>query len=209
MKILAGIFVGGKGSRMGGVAKGLLSAPGGTTTLIDRTAALVSRHVPNAEVVLVGDHPAYGQHPLRAIPDHPPGIGPLGGLIALLEEAKRVNRTALAIACDLPYLSAELIERIATEQPQAAVLAPELDGWRQPLFARYDPGVTLDIARTIEKSGRRSLQAVLTQIGSKLKTFHVEPEHRELLDDWDTQADVDQGRDIRGIRGTCDNGNND
>ena len=38
---LVGIFVGGKGRRMGGVAKGLLTAPGGAETLVARLARVV------------------------------------------------------------------------------------------------------------------------------------------------------------------------
>lgn len=198
MKVLTGIFVGGKGSRMGGVAKGLLRAPGGETTLIERTAALVSRHLYNdptdGEVVLVGEHPAYAAKPWRSLPDHPPGIGPLGGLIALLEEAARLDQHALAIACDLPYLTGGIIERIASERASAVALAPKFEGWWQPLFARYQPEVVLDVARQVERGGRRSLQAVLSDLGPAAEVFELAPDLQDLLDDWDTPEDMGDDR---------------
>jgi len=195
MRILAGIFIGGKGTRMGGVAKGLLPAPDGAATLIDRTAALIADSVPDAAIVLVGEHPEYRSHPLRRIADQPAGIGPLGGLIALLDGAVRSDRTALAIACDLPYLTTPLITRMVSEQPEATVLAPHLEGWWQPLFARYEPNAALDAARRVHAAGRRSLQAVLKELGGEVRTFELASEHRDLLDDWDTQADVDKSRE--------------
>ena len=194
MEVIAGIFIGGKGSRMGGVAKGLLKAPGGETTLVERTSSLLSRHLDDAQIVLVGEHPAYAGHPWRRLPDHPPGIGPLGGLIALLEEAARVNRDAIAIACDLPYLTGSIIERLVNEEPSAAVLAPKIEGWWQPLFARYRPAAVLDIARQVEASGKRSLQAVLKDLGSAVEVFELKPELHDLLDDWDTPEDVKDDR---------------
>ncbi len=194
MGVIAGIFVGGKGSRMGGVAKGLLKAPDGETTLIERTTSLVSRHLDDAQIVLVGEHPAYAGQPWRSLPDQPPGIGPLGGLIALLEEAARMDRDAVAIACDLPYLTGPLIQRIVSERPSAVALAPKVDGWWQPLFARYRPAAVLDTARQVETSGRRSLQAVLKDLGRAVEVFDLEPEQHSLLDDWDTPGDIDDRR---------------
>jgi hypothetical protein len=81
--VLAGIFVGGSGVRMGGCAKGLLTAPGGGT-LVDRWRALLQA-VGVERVILVGHHDAYASVDLEAIDEVPAGIGPIGGLAALLE----------------------------------------------------------------------------------------------------------------------------
>ena len=51
---LVGIFVGGKGRRMGGVAKGLLTAPGGGETLVARLARIVRDAYDEVDLLLVG-----------------------------------------------------------------------------------------------------------------------------------------------------------
>ena len=82
--LLVGLFVGGRGERLGGVAKGLLKAPNAETTLIERALTELGAALPDAEVVLVGEAAAYASLGLRAIADAPAGVGPLGGLLGLL-----------------------------------------------------------------------------------------------------------------------------
>ncbi|HEY3668974.1 MAG TPA: NTP transferase domain-containing protein, partial [Polyangiaceae bacterium] len=53
-ELVIGIFVGGSGSRMGGVAKGLLRAPHSDQTLIQRLLAVCQRAAPEATLYLVG-----------------------------------------------------------------------------------------------------------------------------------------------------------
>ena len=86
---LVGIFVGGKGRRMGGVAKGLLTAPGGTATLVARLARVVREAFGEVDLVLVGSADAYAAQGLPSLADDPPGVGPIGGLSALLAEGRR------------------------------------------------------------------------------------------------------------------------
>src|SRR5580700_4380174 len=90
---LAGVFVGGLGSRMGGVPKGLLHGPDGAT-LVERWRALLDAL--GVEVVLVGSAGLYASTRLPAVADEPAGIGPLGGLVGLLRRAG--PRQALALA---------------------------------------------------------------------------------------------------------------
>src|SRR5581483_6618899 len=98
--VLAGIFVGGAGRRMGGAAKGLLPTAGGPSVL-DRSRSLLGEA--GLAPVLVARHPAYASLALEHLDDDPPGIGPLGGLIALLRRAGAGY--ALALACDMPFLT--------------------------------------------------------------------------------------------------------
>ena len=57
MAVLAGVFVGGGSSRMGGGAKGLLPAPSGEKTLVERWENVLAGL--GARAVLVGDRGAY------------------------------------------------------------------------------------------------------------------------------------------------------
>ena len=82
--MIAGVFVGGASSRMGGRPKGLLATKDGTS-IVARTIAL-ARAVAS-DVVLVGRADAYAALGLAAIADAPGGEGPIAGLVALLERA--------------------------------------------------------------------------------------------------------------------------
>jgi molybdopterin-guanine dinucleotide biosynthesis protein A len=120
--------------------------------------------------------------------DAPAGIGPIGGLCALLQHAG--DRRAIALACDLPYLSSALLARLASEPSGAAVLAPRdpATGKWQPLFARYDAAVVLPVLRVAIDRGVRSFQDLLRELSVEELVLTTE-EHAELRD-WDTPEDV-------------------
>lgn len=186
MPLLAGIFVGGRGRRMGGVAKGLLAAPEGDPIVIKVRRLLEDA---GAECVLVGAHPAYEHLALETIADDPAAKGPLAGLLALLARASQGGKTwAIAVACDMPFLDRELIRQLV-EAPPAPIVAPRRlaaergrEVW-EPLFARYDPAV-LDLARDYASKGGARLQSLLSAAGAE--ALELGPEQVALLTDWDT-----------------------
>lgn len=189
--LVVGLFVGGRGSRMGGVAKGLLKAPGSERTLLERLLREIESALPHASLTLVGAADAYATHGLPALADDPPGIGPLGGLSSLLQHAERASAgQVLAVACDLPRLEATLLSRLATEAPRAAALVPAPQGVRNPLIARYDVAKTLPALRHVLASGKRSLQAVLDGLGDGVRTLPLSAEEAASLQDWDTPEDM-------------------
>jgi molybdopterin-guanine dinucleotide biosynthesis protein A len=189
--MIAGVFVGGQGRRMGGCAKGLLLAPreagSPPTTIIERTVALARAHCD--DVLLVGRADAYAALGLRAVDDDPGAVGegPLGGLVALLECAAR--RPVIALACDMPYLTGELIGRLAREEPGAVALAARDHGRWSPLFARYDASRVLPVARATLRAGVRAVYAVLDACGGR--ELSLSAGERALLRDWDEPADVE------------------
>ena len=98
-QVVLGVFVGGRGARMGGSAKGLLATPADGEPFAARLVRLAR---PLGEVVLVGDGRAYATLGVAALPDAVVGIGPLGGLLALLRHAERAGAgVAIALACDM------------------------------------------------------------------------------------------------------------
>lgn len=184
MPVLVGIFVGGASRRMGGEAKGLLRSPGGGPPLVVRMASLA--RAARADVILVGEHPAYVGLGLSALADARRGAGPLGGLVALLEHAGR--RPAVALSCDLPFVERSLLERLVTEEPEAAVLAPRPGGRWEPLVARYDPTRVRSLARARLERDERSLQALLDAAGAR--ELSLRDGEARMLRDWDSPADV-------------------
>ena len=181
---LLGVLAGGRGTRMGGRDKAALPAPGGAETLLARLIRL--GHGAGLEVVVVGRQAAAG---VPWIGDDPAGVGPIGGLCALLAHAGA--RPALALACDLPHATTALIERLARTPSDAPVLAPrdlETGKW-QPLFARYDSPRVLPVLRRAIAAGTRSFQTFLR--GLEVQELVLDANERELLRDWDAPADID------------------
>jgi molybdopterin-guanine dinucleotide biosynthesis protein A len=185
---LVGIFVGGQARRMGGMAKGLLSTPSGESVVTRLTR--IARAI-DADVVLIGQSEAYVELGLEALSDDPTGVGPLGGLSALLAEAERRRMpSAIALACDLPYVTQALLVRLVEHAPDAAAVAPRQDGKWQPLFARYAPVPALEAARAALRSGERALFAVLERLGARAVELPLDAGQIELLRDWDEPTDV-------------------
>jgi molybdopterin-guanine dinucleotide biosynthesis protein A len=180
--LVAGVFVGGASSRMGGVAKGLLPAPGGGTLLDRWLTLLAGAGIP---AVLVGRHPAYAAHAgrIETLADDPPGIGPLGGLSALLQRAD--GGYALALACDMPFVSADLVDRLRAA-PAAPVVAPRREGRWEPLCARYDARAVLPVVLRRAAGEHHGLQGLLDEVGAvELAVADAASE----LKDWDTPDD--------------------
>jgi molybdopterin-guanine dinucleotide biosynthesis protein A len=190
-RLVVGIFVGGRGSRMGGVAKGLLKAPSSEATLVERLRAELAHALPDAELVLVGAAEPYAGLGLSAISDEPAGVGPIGGLIGLLAHAEERGAThVLALACDLPRVAAPLLQRLGTEAPTAHALVTAQSEIKNPLLARYTVAEALPAARATLESGKRSLQAVLERLGDGAVSMPLTPAEAATVGDWDTPEDM-------------------
>lgn len=184
---LVGIFVGGKGRRMGGVAKGLLTAPGGGETLVERLVRVVREAHGEVDLVLVGNADAYASHGLPSLADDPPGVGPIGGLMALLTEGERRGAPfVLTLACDLPYVNAALLRRLRDFSPGAAAVAARQGERWQPLCARFDPRAARPVAHDLLCAGARSLQAVLDALSAAELPLDSDADLR----DWDEPGDI-------------------
>jgi molybdopterin-guanine dinucleotide biosynthesis protein A len=183
-RALAGVFVGGAGARMGGIAKGLIRTADGTT-VVERWGALLNRL--DIRVVLVGEREEYAGLGIEVVADRPPRIGPLGGLVGLLRRAE--GAPALALACDMPFVSETLVERLLTTSPRAPAVAPRIDGRWEPLCARYEPQRVLPAAEELVRSGDHSLQRLLSNVGAV--ELPLSAQDASELRDWDTREDVD------------------
>jgi molybdopterin-guanine dinucleotide biosynthesis protein A len=184
---LLGVFVGGSSSRMGGHPKGRLAAPDTGEPLVERLVRL-GREA-GLEPVLVGDAAGYGDlaPDTARIADDPPGVGPLGGLSALLDHAG--ERHAVAVACDMPHVTARALAELAAhpaDEPVVAVRKGPDAPW-EPLLARYHaPRVRPAVQRALAR-GVRSFQKVL----GELEVHAVRPDELgpSVADDWDTPDD--------------------
>lgn len=173
---------------MGGVAKGLLPAPDSGEPLVLR----LRRHAESLGLrcLLVGGATAYAGLGLPVIADEPPGIGPLGGLRALLAAADPAP--VLALACDLPYVSPALLRRLVEAAPADAsgpcdvVAARRQDRW-EPLCARYEATVLPTLIAALQ-AGERSFQGLLRRL--RVRELILSAAEAAELTDWDSLDDV-------------------
>jgi molybdopterin-guanine dinucleotide biosynthesis protein A len=152
---LVAVLAGGASRRMG--APKALALLGGRP-LLERPLAAAAEAGFDAVVVAKAATPL----PELAVPVwHEPAEPrhPLAGLVAALE---RAGRPVIAVACDQPWVSAALLERLAAAEPAAAAAALRVAGLLEPLPARYAPRALphLRAALAAEAPLRRALAAL-------------------------------------------------
>lgn len=188
--ILVGIFAGGHSSRMG-TSKALLLAPDQSgRNLLERLHDEVARVLPLSRCVVVGRRSEHTHLAFHQIEDAEPDCGPLGGLVALLELAEREGKRAvLAIACDYPSLSGDLVLRLATEYPEAGLLSPYLADRHQPLFARYSVQLLGPLRERLD-GGELALMPFFRDRDTA--RLALTEEEKGQLADWDCPEDMRQ-----------------
>jgi len=82
----------------------------------------------------------------RVLREDDPRPHPATGILAALED---VGGAVVVIACDMPFVPAQLLSVLG--QLDAPIAVPMLDGAPQPLLARYGPGVIPALERAIER----------------------------------------------------------
>ncbi len=182
------IFVGGASSRMGGRPKGLLPvAVASTETIVARLLRCADELA--LQPVFVGAALPYALRcpHVRVVADAPAGVGPLGGLSGVLAAAGAAR--VIAVACDMPYVTSGLLQRLQTSEPAAAVLASKnADGRWDPLCARYDPPLVTPLLTQALQAGVRSFQGLFATLAPTELTLSAE--ERAQLVDWDTPQDM-------------------
>lgn len=154
------ILAGGASRRMGR-PKALL--PVGATTLIEWVAA---RLAPTFDQLLVAGreerHLPRGLRP-HMVPDLHPGAGPLAGVEAGLAASR--HDTVVAIACDMPEVTATLARRlVAAAAPDGVDAAvPRVRGEPEPACAAYRRSAVGPIANALG-AGRFKAADVLSEL---------------------------------------------
>lgn len=184
------ILTGGKASRMHGVFKGALV----TRDDNDRAITIVERTLRLAEAlklvpVFVGspkDQDALKQYDVKVIDDDPSMQGPLSGLAAC---CAGLDRPFVLVGCDMPYLSATVIEKFIapTKEPITATRRSLSEPW-QPLCARYVPRPVWEAIQSMVMTQESlSFQRLFRRVPVCERAL-TDEEHK-TLGDWDEPKD--------------------
>lgn len=146
------ILAGGASSRMGTDKSQLLIE---NQTFVERIADILLTITDT--VRLVGGRE---NSKLPLVPDVYPQWGALGGLHAAVSACRR--EWAIVVACDLPFVTAELFDRLASLRANYDAVVPiQQDGRLQPLCAFYRAETCARWAtRLIEAGQRRPLDLI-------------------------------------------------
>lgn len=141
MSLIGAILAGGRNTRYG--AHKALAEVGGLR-IVDRVRRALDEAT--GTVVLIANEPdVYAAVGLPMRPDARPGLGPLGGIhTALLWAGESGATAALAVACDMPFVPAELLRWLREEwarddEASPDIVVPESTSRRgaEPLCALY------------------------------------------------------------------------
>jgi len=163
-EIAAFILAGGANSRMGR-NKALIKFAG--EPLILHTVRMLEARV--SSVTVIGPVEPFQKLGLHTVPDEIPGVqkvagyqGPLAGIVTALGVA--LARWNLILACDLPYLTGEWIDKLVLRARQSSALAcvPRTPGGLEPLAAVYRREAYAPLAEAFRKGVRKITDALAT-----------------------------------------------
>lgn len=141
--LVVAVLAGGRSRRMG-APKALV--PFGAGPLIARPLAAARAAGLDAVVVAKPDSPLPALDvPVWSEPAEP--VHPLCGLVTALE---RAAAPVVAVACDQPFLTAELLRAVADTAGNAVCVA---DGELQPFPGRYEPSALPELRSALERGG--------------------------------------------------------
>ncbi len=125
------VLAGGKSSRMG-FNKACIEFGG--KRLIEATVDCLRALFPEV-LIIANDPPLYAYLGVKVIPDLIPDSGSLGGIYTGLSAAS--HPACFFVACDMPFLNADLIKLLIREAEGWDVVVPLVGGELQPLHAVY------------------------------------------------------------------------
>lgn len=188
--ISAVILAGGQSRRLG-VDKSLLEVKG--EPLLARTVQTLAT-LSDDLIVVTNEAARYQMLELgvRFVPDDKRGVGSLMGVFSGLKAAR--YGYALAVACDMPFLSLPLLRYMASLTVGYDVVIPRLTGLVEPLHSIYGKACLPFMAELLDQ-GRRKITSFFPQVrvryveDRELGTF--DPSHRSFVnvntpEDWET-----------------------
>ncbi|XXF78056.1 molybdenum cofactor guanylyltransferase [Myxococcaceae bacterium GXIMD 01537] len=175
------VVAGGRGERLGGVAKGLLEVGG--RTVLERLLELAP-WLGFGDVLLVANDAApYARFGLRTVADVFAGKGAPGGVHAALKHAR--TPWVLAVACDMPFVRPEAVRLLFEARgPEVDAVCFSVSGRWEPLLAVYRAALAGPWGRVLQVE-EPSLRALLSQSRTRVLPEdvlkQVDPEARSVV----------------------------
>lgn len=188
--VTGAVLAGGQSTRMG-QNKALLPWEGGT--VISAVSSLMGGLFDHVLVVAADPEP-YRFLGLPEARDHRPGMGPLGGIEAALRASP--DRRVFVVACDMPFLSPDLIRHM-TSLPAAEAVVPYIAGRPEPLHALYSQDALASV-HSLLAEGERRVYALLDRLNVRRVD---EDEVRRFGDPERLFANLNRPEDYRQARG--------
>lgn len=163
------VLVGGESRRMGR-DKALLSYDGRSTQL-EHTAALINSVCAKTFISLREEQsfaiPAYTGALYDSVDE---AKGPLCGILSAI--AAHPNEDWLVVACDLPFLKVEALQKLAdsfhADTPQLTAYRSTHDGFPEPLCAIYPAGIGEKLRARARSLGKFCPRKLLIVEGARL-----------------------------------------
>lgn len=149
MNASAAILAGGKSSRMG---KNKAFMEVRSCRIIDHALEELKK-ISEDILIITNDTTDYTHLGVRVAADIYPGLGPLSGVHSALVNAKESR--VLVVACDMPFIQAELAFYLVALAKDFDAVVPMVDGYSEPLFAVYTKDCIPHIERCILQGSKR------------------------------------------------------
>ncbi len=185
------ILAGGQARRLGGIDKSALVV--GSGSILDRQLSLLRELTPHI-LIVAGQTPKTVAPDTTVVTDRVAGAGALGGLYTALVDAP--TEQVLVIACDMPFLTAPFLARLAERGKGVDAALPCDERGRHPLCASYDRRIAGHLKARIDRGELRVSDALagldVRELGpDELAPF--DPDGRLLLN-VNTPADYARAR---------------
>lgn len=182
------ILAGGKSTRMGH-DKALLKI--GDRPMLQRVLESIPHWIEDR--ILIANHNDYNFWELPTYPDLIPNCGPLSGIHSALTHIRHSN--CLILACDLPFITSELLEQLTSHHTSRATVLESANG-PEPLCAVYSQ-TCLPVIKAQLQSGNYTARALLEQLGAVVMRPNIRSgdDGHDVLLNVNTPAQLQHARD--------------
>jgi molybdopterin-guanine dinucleotide biosynthesis protein A len=172
LTVAGAILAGGRASRYGGTAKGLLECAAGIPIIEKLIGEMTAAGITEI-IILANDPQPYRSCRCETVPDVRAGIGPLGGIKAALAHYAARREAVLFLPCDLPAITANemtLLMQSFQAEEASIIVAEGNDFSRHSLCTVVHTGMLDQASRAIE-NGKHAVHRVWRECGALPNVF--------------------------------------
>ena len=181
------ILAGGNATRMGGRNKALIEIEG--ETFIKRIYKNLSPLFDNT-IIISNEQIDFGISGVSVYPDIYRNNGPLGGIHSAMVNSK--SDLVFVVSCDMPFANASVAKKIINAQKEegSEVVAPEMNGLLEPLFAIYSKKLADRAEAIILSSEKKYITKLLDKSNTYYLYFNETPEVKKCFTNVNSPDDL-------------------